>query len=280
LRRVILPPGTVNGGMCMLTAYFDDSGTHDTSDIVLWLGVVGNEHQWAYFSDLWAQKLQNPSPGKSAIGCFHMTDCQGAYEDFAGWGRTATDFLVHELGTIIIKTGLWSFCTAVSRKDWDELVVGADLRTAWGDAEQHCILGCFSHTTLWAKKNAQKEMAFVFDDRPHRSARVKQMFDIYRRGHLATNSIPALDSITFSSSRRFLPLQAADLLAWEQYHVANAFITRSKSPQRKQFSRIVKQGRVSSRILNRAEIKRMLASDAADPAVVADMAQKLKLDFS
>ena len=79
----------------MLTAYFDDSGTHLNSDLVLWYGVFGNSFQWAHFDDLWAAKLKEPSPGKPALSRFHMAQCQAADAEFAGWSRTATDFLDH-----------------------------------------------------------------------------------------------------------------------------------------------------------------------------------------
>jgi hypothetical protein len=265
----------------MLTAYFDDSGTHDPSDVILWSGVFGNEYQWAFFSDLWARKLADPSPGKPPLGRFHMTECQAATGEFSGWSRTATDFLVHELSDIIIRAGLWSCCTAVSRKDWDELVVGDDFRGAWGDAEQHCIIGCFSSTTQWAEKNGHGNMAFIFDDRPHRNDQVKKMFDIFRRGHTAKASTTALDTITFITSAAFIPLQAADLFAWEQYQFANdALKSGSKVPKRKQLARIMKQNRVFLRFVNRAEIKRMFATEFANPEKVAAIARDMKLDFS
>jgi hypothetical protein len=44
----------------MVFAYFDDSGTHSQSDIVLMAGVFGYVNQWEYFSELWAQKLADP----------------------------------------------------------------------------------------------------------------------------------------------------------------------------------------------------------------------------
>jgi hypothetical protein len=266
----------------MLTAYFDDSGTHDSSEVVLWSGVLGNEHQWGFFSDLWVRKLRDPSPGKCPLNRFHMTDCQNSDKEFAGWSRTATDFLVHELGQIIIKAGLWSWCSAVSRKDWDELVTEEDLRTAWGDAEKHCIMGCFSKGTQWAQANSYGEMAFVFDDRPHRNAQVKKMFDIYRRFHAAQRAAPALASITFATAARFPPLQAADLLAWEQYQFARSILKNSASttPQRPQFASLMKHGRIFLRLADRAEIKRMLSSEYANPEKVAEIARDMKLDFS
>lgn len=62
--RVVFPPGAINGGICMLIAYFDDSGTHDSSEVVLWQGAIGNKYQWALLDELWAKKLRDPSPNK------------------------------------------------------------------------------------------------------------------------------------------------------------------------------------------------------------------------
>jgi hypothetical protein len=264
----------------MLITYFDDSGTHDNSNVVLWLGIFGNEHQWAYFSDLWARKLHDPSPAKLPLSRFHMEECQKGNGEFLGWSRAATDFLVHELGQIITKAGLWSYCTAVSRNDWDGLV-GGDWRRAWGDAEQHCIMGCFSSATLWAQDHGYGDIAFVFDDRPHRNAQVKKMFDIYRRGLTAKGISPSLDSITFATSVKFAPLQAADLLAWEQYQFTNDMLKRgSMARPRKQLARIMKDKRIFLRMVDKKEIERMLNSEYGNAERVAGIAKDMDIDFS
>jgi hypothetical protein len=36
-----------------------------------------------------------------------MFDCQNAYGKFAGWSRTATDYLAHELTGILVRTLIW-----------------------------------------------------------------------------------------------------------------------------------------------------------------------------
>ena len=97
---MVLPSGSTDGILCMLEAYFDDSGTHDDSEIVLWAGLFGNRYQWEFFNQLWAKKLADPSPGKPPIKRFHMVDCYNSTGEFAGWRRAATDFLAHELTNV------------------------------------------------------------------------------------------------------------------------------------------------------------------------------------
>ncbi len=266
--RVVLPDGC--GLMAMLTAYFDDSGTHDASEIVIWAGVCGNQFQWQAFSDDWRAKLLAPSPGKRPLSRFHMADCQGARSEFEGWSRTATDFLVYELGEIIIKKGLWGYASAVRRKDWDELITG-DARVALGDAEGFCVRNVYVKTTDWAKNWAGgTNLAFVFDDRPHRRLENKTVFDIFQRHYKAAHETPALVSITFASSQKILPLQAADMIAWELYtHSMDVFHNRTnpKTFRRPQLKRFSDSGRFRIQFASREDIEEIAKQAKTDQSV-------------
>jgi hypothetical protein len=263
----------------MLTAYFDDSGTHPESDLVLWYGLFGNNFQWAYFNDLWAAKLKEPSPGKPVLARFHMAPCQAGDGEFIGWGRTATDFLVHELGDIILRCGLWSDGVAIPRKFWDELVTG-DLRTALGDAEGYCLRMAFVRATEWARNHGgQNKIALVFDNRKEKEAEGKRIFQLF--DHLSEIESSAVKPISFEfmDSKSTLPLQAADLAAWEmyQYSVESLKIGCRPHNGRTQMRRLWQGGRMDLGFATRSAIEKMVALDSAKGKHLARAAELLSI---
>jgi hypothetical protein len=263
----------MTAGICVFTAYLDDSGTHDQSEAVVWAGVIGNQYQWEYFDELWAAKLKDPCPGKDAITCFHMYDCEYGENEFLYWKRHEREYLVSELIEIINKCGLWGVSAACVRKDWDELVNG-ELRKRKGDAEVHCIKSCYQLIIeLVTHKAYDKQLAFVFDNRPHKSSdnqAIYELFDDFQkvqahefRYNVIAQAIgpfrgpphPELVSLTFASVKKFRALQAADLFAFESYHGALSSIrTGSDDAVRKNLKKLIKTGRFARVITTRKEI--------------------------
>ena len=262
----------------MLTAYFDDSGTHPNSDLVLWYGVFGNNFQWAHFDDLWAAKLKEPSPGKSAISRFHMAQCQAADGEFVGWSRTATDFLAHELGDIILRCGLWSDGAVIPRKDWDQLVTG-DLRTALGDAEGYSLRIAFVRASKWARRHGGDKIAFVFDRRTEKEAEGKRIFQLFE--HFAKIEPDAVKpiSVDFSNSTNIRPLQAADLVAWEMYQYSLESLRNGGLPHagRNQMRRLWQGKRMDLGFATRSAIENMVALEAGKDEHLARAAELITI---
>lgn len=246
----------------MLRAYFDDSGSHRDSDVVLWSGLFGNHYQWEHFEKLWAAKLQHPSPGKVPLKRFHMANCQAADGEFLGWSRTATDFLTYELGDIILRCGLYSDGAAISRKDWDDLVTG-NLRTALGDAEGYSLRMAFVRALKWARmKGGESKIAFIFDRSKEREGEGKRIFELFERYASIESSGVTPVSVAFSDSYNVLPLQGADMLAWEQYRYATEYLRsdgKAKYASRKELQRLSRAGGITLGIAMRSAIEKMVA---------------------
>lgn len=231
----------------MLIVYFDDSGTHTGSEITLLAGLFGHESQWTYFNELWSKRLAESVPGKLPIKRFHMTDCHNSLREFAGWNRTETTFFAKELSEIIFKCGLSGCCSAIDCRAWDENITG-DLRRASGDPEGGCIRVCFNTALQWAAEfGGSGEIAFVFDDRPHRKKEYEAVYNVFSDHRRATKVLPYLVSLTFARANNTLPLQAADLFAWEAYqdelHFLKNGVAREGQFHRDFVARLAKSGR-------------------------------------
>lgn len=153
LFTVLLPRGCPNGWLAMLTAYFDDSGTHEASRIVVVGGIYGTEWQLGSLEKMWVRHLERPLCGrKERLSRFRMYDCQNSLNEFTGWSRTETDYFVHQLGTAIIESGVAAYGIACVREEYDELMKG-DVRAIFGSPEQMCIRNCFMKAIQWAENN-------------------------------------------------------------------------------------------------------------------------------
>jgi hypothetical protein len=267
LARVVLPHDCRDGILGMLTVYFDDSGTHAGSELTLLAGLFGNQYQWELFNDLWGKRLKESVPGKPPVQRFHMTDCYNSLNEFLRWNRTETDFFAHELGEIVFRCGLWGCATAVWTGIWNEHVTG-DLRRASGDAEGGCIRNSFNRTLEWAREfaGAEKEIAFVFDDRPERKKEYEAVYEVFSDTTDAVGARPELVSLTFARAAKILPLQAADLFAWEFYQDELRYM-KDSFPRPKQFT---------SKLIDRMAKSGRFRIQTADPSVVPRMMEAVK----
>jgi hypothetical protein len=68
------------------------------------------------------------------------------------------------------------------------------------------------------------------DERPHRARETGLLFEIFRSLHEDDSIKPQPVSLDFALSSKVLPLQAADLFAWETYQHATDRVKRGQKP--------------------------------------------------
>jgi len=191
-----------------------------------------------------------------------------------GWKRIETDYLVDELIEIICKAGVYGFGCGLSRKTYDELVTG-DQRRANGSAETSCTINCFQSLLRYSQEViGSRESAFVFDERPDQKRNIERIYGVYKG---VQDNGAEIASVTFGNSKRILPLQAADLLAWEVYqNFLDALAGRSwkNGPRRRQLQKLLNTGRVMLQYGGPEEVRKM-AEMPVDPAFLTDVANHL-----
>jgi hypothetical protein len=246
-----------NGCLFMLTAYFDDSGTHEQSDIVLMAGVFGTEGRMDSLDRNWKKHLYRPLSGtKPPLRRFHAFDCHNSIGEFQGWIRTETDFFWHQLQTEIIDSGIAAYSIACPRKDYSELITG-DMRAIMGDPEGMCINQCFVRAIGWVQANTfDPTMSLVFDDRPSSVRRyVGTVYDAFKRW---VQPPPEVTGHAFLSSVDVCPLQVADMIGWELYqHAKDLLVDGLDAPPRQQLKRLIMKMDVQAQIANRDSIVRL-----------------------
>ena len=213
----------------MLSGYFDDSGTHADSPVVVWAGLLGTEAQWERLEPAWKAKLEEPLPGKAPLKQFHLSACAAADDEFRYYSPAERDLVRHEFRTLIIEAGLLSIGSVVSRPDWDELVVGK-LRDRLGDAETPCFLNCINRGLKLARVTHKEEdrIAFVFDE-GRRSESLQTLID--RIMAVEDREPPTISSILFNPVRLSPPLQAADTVATESFWAAQKWLQEGSNAE-------------------------------------------------
>jgi len=251
----------------MLSAYFDDSGTRPGANITLLAGLFGNPHQWEHFSGLLQQALDAPLGGaKPRLQRFHMFDCYGGRKEFTGWVRSEAEDFALELGDIIFKCGLWGGATVVTARAGDQRAAG-DRPSDPGDAEAGAVRNSFHLALDWARKQAtyDREIAFVFEDRPERKKEYETAYAAFSDSARAANTLPLPASLTFANAAKELPLQAADLFAWEVHQDELSFLHRERPG-----------GQFSRKLLARMAASGRFRIQGATPDTIGSMVEALE----
>ena len=217
-------------------------------------GLFGNDHQWKELERRWHELLARPGDLWSPLSRFHMYDCEHGDGEFSGHSRGARDHLIYKFRNLILDSGLHGYAIGISAPDWAELVTGERL-AAWGDPERQCVMNCLWATLQWASRaSVEREVAFVFDDRPARRESNRRLFSLYQYWSEQKGLVPKPTGLAFLSSDKIIPLQAADMFAWE----SNRWM-KDDVPSRPHFSHFLKTRRFYFSFGNRAQIQAMLA---------------------
>jgi hypothetical protein len=247
--HVVLPRSNVDGVIGMLTAYFDDSGTHGDSDVVVIGGLIGAEKHWSPFEIEWKAKLANPLPGKPPLRRFHMAPCMARGGDFAGYSEGERDAVIHDFRQIILDADLTGFSYAVSLKDWDTIIGTRSFR-GLKDPEFFCMSNAITQSAKIARDyTTDKQISLIFDDRPDRREANEHIFSMYHHGHNLNVGREEIVGISFLSSEKIVALQAADMVAWETYDHAKKWLREgAEVPTRPHLTPLAKSGRFIAHI--------------------------------
>jgi hypothetical protein len=98
----------------ILTAYFDESGTHGGSDLSVMAGFIGDARQWRKF-----EKRTSKLFKRFKVDIFHTIDVKRTDKDFDGWKVDRKIEFLDEFHHIINETLERGFASILRNDDYD-----------------------------------------------------------------------------------------------------------------------------------------------------------------
>jgi hypothetical protein len=218
-----------NDLMAMVTVYFDDSGTHQQSDIAVASCFISDVRRWKQFDTEWQTVLQEEGIADSG---FHMADFVAQKPPFDGWGKTKRDRTVKGLVAVINKCAIIGTTTALTKSDYDRFVTGK-LRDKLGHNHYtFAVQSCMAHIEEWRIGMLDTQpYEYVFDLMGKGKHEILDLFDSLIEHKLAVRFGIEPRGYSFQDRRSLLPLQASDILAWESNKYIREYQTTARTPR-------------------------------------------------
>ena len=193
--------------MAMYRAYFDESTGND-SPILVVAGFLADDRLWGRFEPEWKAVLN-----EWGLTAFHASHFATRKKEFRGMSESDRQGLIGRLLDVIRRQVQFGFATVVHIKDYNSVFQGME-RVEAGSAYALCCLSCAFQVGEWAKLNDQAEpVGFFFDDGNPRAGEALTALLAQKKD--PTLSEYKIGGIAFDDDERLVPLQAADLAAYE-----------------------------------------------------------------
>jgi hypothetical protein len=213
--------------MCLLTVHFDDSGTHEQSNIAVAACYASSIKQWIEFERNWNELRE-----REEFDVFHMADFAAGAGEFKGWDSERKRRVLSKVCSIINVRSLAGEAFSVTKKEYDELVRG-DARQYFGmNHYTFAVRQCASRLGQWRNRfHRNDSMRYVFDWMSRGKGEIISVMDWaigLSRGGEKRGIIPALGGYSFEHKEQIVPLQAADVLAWTSFRQMECHVNKKK----------------------------------------------------
>lgn len=196
----------------MLTAYFDDSGTDLNSPLVVVAGYLSSDHMWESFNVRWANLLL-----KNGVTQMRRSKLESLEGEFKGWIPDQRTEFVKKAHAVIRKFTYLPIGIAIVKADFEEAFPVNSTARRFG-LYSWCIHGCLAALGEWCeKRNHREPITFVFEAGTEGRDQVHKTFTVLCANpeKRPPRACP-IKSWSFAP-KKVLPLQAADLIAYEFY---------------------------------------------------------------
>ncbi len=230
----------------ILQSYCDESHDEKSERVYVVAGYFADESVWADFTRHWAKALE-----ESGLISFHQSECVGGQGEFENISFEEREELQQKFIKIIVDTPLIGAVGGILLEPYNKILPRikasrtiAPGRSVSGSLEDPYFLA-FQFAVELVAKNAENHgipsdetIAFIFD-RTHLKGRVAPLYDSLLDSK-TLDFIGRLGTLAFEDKTKFLPLQAADILAYENFRHINDCVLRGE-PERWQWIEAMKR---------------------------------------
>ncbi len=209
----------------MIIGAFDESSVHAGSKIVSLCGFLGDEPAWEGIDEKWNAVLDKRDWPQRPTE-FHMVDCVHGTREFQDWNLAERLALFGDLATVAATADIMALGSIIAVKDLDVFSDSDRVLMKQGGLDepldyvfQYIVQTAITWTRKYYKTRKltdAPEVALVFDIASEPIA--ERYRALYSHNAAKHRYGETLHSITFVDSKKFTPIQAADMLAYTTYH--------------------------------------------------------------
>jgi len=233
----------------MRIVYVDDSGSGGDSPYFVLAGYSAAMEDWLLFTEAW-QRVLDSHP---RIAYFKMREAESLRDEFAGFSVPVRDKKLSKLISVIEQFKLFETSVFVPSSIFNSIVTAnmpIEVRNPYLLAFV-CMVGLTPF--LDQIMGVESKVDFVFDSDERNELTGRGYFKTLMRKIPQVNN--ALGEIDYRDDKQFNPLQAADLIAWQN----RRFFSFPKEPRRNELGRLHSRRDMWFRkLLNREDIEEML----------------------
>ena len=201
--------------MAFLRAFTDDSAAQTGDKRLFLAGYLHRADAWAAFSEDWDHELK-AWPAIEYFKGKEANNLDGQFDHKQGWDQAMRDAKVSNLAAIISHYQPFSFAFSLNRKLFEDELKPV---SPYGLGRPHVTL-TFSVVSGLARYSAEQGITtpieFIFDEQSGVDTDVAMFFSEMKKSLPveAQNLIEGAPYFKSDRDKRFMPLQAADMLAW------------------------------------------------------------------
>lgn len=229
LATAIFPYDATERLMVMIvdyTAYFDESYTHAPAPLVYTVaGCVSTAFEWMKFQKEWRNQLAQEN-----IEYFHMVEFQACKPPYGDWSKEKRVKFLRSLHQTLHRRVFRSFATTVNLNDYESLTT--EQKEVLGNPHVFAAKNCMTAIGYWrAESIMYNPLAYVLEQGFKNDKHLRRVFNEELREE--DRNFFRIGSLTLADKKAMMPLQAADIYAYE----AMKEIARQLTPDNKRGAR-------------------------------------------